>query len=140
MHRDLARLRDFAKHYTAAWCSHNAASVAAFYSPAGSLTINQGAPAVGRAAIAAAAQSFMTSFPDLKVYLDDVLVKADLAVYHWTLDGTNTGPGGTGHHVHISGFEEWKIGEHALIAESQGHFDEDLYRRQLEHGFNTEKK
>jgi hypothetical protein len=136
MHPDLDRLRDFAKRYTAAWCSHDAASVAAFYSPGGSLTINRGIPAVGRAAITAAAQSFMTAFPDLKVHLDDVLVKAELAVYRWTLDGTNTGPGGTGHRVRISGFEEWKMGQDGLIAESEGHFDEGSYQRQLEHGFH----
>ena len=26
--------------------------------------------------------------------------------YHWTLTGTNTGPGGAGHAVRISGFED----------------------------------
>jgi len=36
--------------------------------------------------------------------------------------------------VRISGFEEWRIGEDGLIAESQGHFDSADYRRQLEGG------
>ena len=44
---DGAKLRDFAARYTAAWCSHDPARVAACYSPAGSLTINDGAHAVG---------------------------------------------------------------------------------------------
>jgi hypothetical protein len=46
-----ATLRDFAQRYTAAWCSQDAASVAAFYSPGGSLSVNSGAPAVARGAI-----------------------------------------------------------------------------------------
>ena len=121
-----AQLRDFAKRYTAAWCRRHSASVAAFYSPDGSLTINDGPPAAGRSAITAIAQSFMTAFPDMELLMDDILVQGDRAVYHWTLIGTNTGPGGTGHRVRFSGFEVWKIGNDGLIAESQGHFDRGL--------------
>ena len=132
---DLDRLRDFAKRYTAAWCSRNAASVAAHYSPEGSLTINNGTPAVGRNAITAAAQDFMTAFPDMRVQLDDIRIQNDRATFHWTLEGTNTGPGGTGHRVRISGFEEWELDANGLIAESQGHFDESSYNRQLKYGF-----
>jgi uncharacterized protein (TIGR02246 family) len=131
---DLAQLREFAKRYTAAWCSHDAASVAAHYAPDGSLTINDGVPSVGRTAITEAAQTFMTAFPNMQVLMDDVLMQGDRAEYHWTLIGTNTGPGGTGHRVRISGFEVWEIGEDGLIAESQGHFNSATYQRQLEHG------
>jgi hypothetical protein len=49
-----------------------------------------------------------------------------------TLTGTNTGPGGTGNRVWISGFEVRKITEEGLIAESEGHFDAADYQRQLE--------
>ncbi len=128
------RLRAFAERYTAAWCSHDAASVASFYSPAGSLCVNGGPPALGREAIKETAQGFMTDFPDLKILLDRVDADGDQAVYHWTLIGTNTGPGGSGKRVHISGFEEWRIGADGLIAESQGHFDNAEYQRQLKHG------
>jgi uncharacterized protein (TIGR02246 family) len=129
-----ARLRDFAARYTAAWCSQNAPSVAACYAQDGSLTVNGGTPAVGRKAITEVAQGFMSSFPDLRVLLDDILFKGNRPEYHWTLIGTNTGPGGTGHRVRISGFEVWKIGEDGLIAESQGHFDITAYQHQLAHG------
>jgi len=134
MEPDPAELRDFAARYTAAWCSQNAASVAAFYSPGGSLTINGGVPAVGRSAITEAAQSFMTAFPDMRVVMDDIVMQEGLAHYHWTLTGANTGPGGTGRRVRISGFEVWQIGADGLIAASQGHFDAGEYQRQLEHG------
>jgi uncharacterized protein (TIGR02246 family) len=127
------QLRDFATQYTAAWCSQDAARVAAFFSPSGSLVINGGAPAVGRRAIAEAAQGFMTAFPDLEVTMDDLLDQGEKVIYKWTLSGTNTGPGGTGHRVRISGFEEWRIGDDGLIAGSQGHFDSAEYQRQLEH-------
>ena len=127
-------LRDFATRYTEAWCSQNAESVAAFFSPGGSLAINGGIPAVGRTEIAEAAQGFMTAFPDLKVYFDDLLEKHGKVIYKWTLEGTNTGPGGTGNRVRISGFEEWRMGADRLVAESLGNFDATEYQRQVMHG------
>ena len=45
-----AELTDFANGYAAAWSSQNPASLAAFYAEDGSLTVNSGAPSVGRAA------------------------------------------------------------------------------------------
>jgi hypothetical protein len=133
---DPATLRAFAERYTAAWCSQNAASVAECYAPTGSLRVNDGAPAVGRAAITGEAQGFMTTFPDLQVLMDDLVVQ-DRPVYRWTLVGTNTGPGGTGHRVRISGFEEWTIGADGLIADSLGQFDAAEYQRQLERGVDA---
>jgi uncharacterized protein (TIGR02246 family) len=124
-------LRSFAERYTAAWCSQNAATVAAFFSPQGSLTINDGPPSIGRSAITAAAQSFMTDFPDLKITMDSVSVEGERSIYRWTLDGTNNGPGGTGAHVRISGFEKWRVGDDGLIADSLGHFDLADWRRQI---------
>ncbi len=91
MQFDNAGLQDFAARYTAAWCSQDPARLSAFYSPDGSLTINSGAPAVGRTAIAEVARSFMTAFPDMRVSMDDSIVRGDRAEYHWTLTGTNTG-------------------------------------------------
>ena len=131
---DRMRIKEFARRYIAAWCSKDAARVAAFYSAAGSLRVNDGPPAVGRDAITGVAQGFMTDFPDMKVLMDDLLIQGDRLVYRWTLEGTNTGPGGTGNRVRLSGFEEWRIGSDGLIAESRGHFDSAEYQRQLERG------
>ncbi|HVP54364.1 MAG TPA: nuclear transport factor 2 family protein [Candidatus Eisenbacteria bacterium] len=66
-------LHSLAQRYTAAWCSQDAASVAAYFSPNGSLTINDGPPSVGRTAVTAAAQEFIITFPDLRVMMDDIL-------------------------------------------------------------------
>lgn len=128
---DTDTLRDFAARYTAAWCSQDPASVAAFFAEDGSLKVNDGEPAVGREAITEVARGFMTAFPDMVVEMDDVVVDEDGAIYRWTLTGTNTGPDGTGNAVRISGYEEWTIGEDGLIAASLGHFDTAEYERQL---------
>ena len=80
-------LREFATRYTAAWCSQNAGSVAVFFAENGSLKINDTAPSVGRAAITAAAQGFMSTFPDMVVSMDDLSVQGAHAVYRWTLTG-----------------------------------------------------
>jgi hypothetical protein len=85
--------------------------VASFYAEDGSLSVNDAAPAVGRAAISEAAQVFMTAFPDLQVFFDDLLFQEDRIIYHWTLTGVNTGPGGTGRVARVSGFEIWQMGE-----------------------------
>jgi predicted ester cyclase len=128
------QLVDFARRYAAAWCSQDPSSVAEHYEPEGSLAINGGPPAVGRAAITEAARSFMLAIPDIQVLMDDLLVSDSGIEFHWTFTGTNTGPGGTGNRVRITGFEEWTIGDDRLIAKSQGHYDQAEYERQLERG------
>ena len=129
-----AALRDFASRYTAAWCSQAPSTVAAFYAPDGSLTINGGPPAVGRVAITASAQAFMTAFPDMVVAMDGLERRGDRVEYRWTLTGTNTGPGGTGAKVRIRGYEDWRIGADGLVAESLGHYDAGEYERQIAAG------
>jgi hypothetical protein len=125
-------LRDFAQRYTAAWCSQNPARVAGFFAPDGSLKVNDQAPAVGRSTIAAAAQSYMTAFPDLRVVMHDLVEEGSYTLYPWTLTGTNTGPGGTGRAVRITGFEKWVMSRAGLIAESVGQYDAADYQRQIE--------
>ena len=119
MPTDLRKLRDLAMRYTAAWCSQNPASVAALYSHDGSLTVNDDPPAVGRNAITEVAQSFMTALPDLCVVMDDLVLQGDQPQYYWTLTGTHTGPGGTGHRVRVSGLEKWRLGANGSIASTR---------------------
>jgi hypothetical protein len=135
---DRDQLLELARRYTEAWCSQSPASVAAHYAADGSLTINGGTPAVGRTAITEAAQSFMAAFPDMQVILDELAGDDQGAEYRWTLVGTNTGPGGTGHRVRIRGYEEWTIGDDGLIAASLGHYDQAEYDRQIEHGVDSQ--
>jgi uncharacterized protein (TIGR02246 family) len=134
---DLAKATTFAKRYAEAWCSQDPERVAAFFAERGSISINNGPPAVGRAAIAKEAQAFMTTFPDMVVTFDKLEPRGDTTAFHWTLTGTNTGPGGTGKRVRISGYELWKIDNNGFIAESKGHFDSAEYARQLKHGVDA---
>jgi uncharacterized protein (TIGR02246 family) len=127
------KLKEFANLYTAAWCSQDAASVSAFFAEDGSLSVN-GSPAAGREAITAIAQGFMTAFPDMELVMDALEIQPDQVIYRWTFIGTNTGPDGTGNAVRFSGYEEWMFGGDGLIAQSMGHFDDDEYQHQLEHG------
>lgn len=124
-------LHAFAERYTMAWCSDDPQQVAAFFAPDGRLTINDGVPHEGRTAIAASAASFMQAFPDLVVTLRAVHDDGDRVAYHWTLAGTNTGPGGTGRAVRIDGVERWRMAHTGLIADSIGRFDPADYDRQL---------
>ena len=76
----------------------------------------------------------MTTFPDMIVMFDRLEPQPNATAFHWTLTGTNTGPGGAGKRVRISGYELWKIDNDGLIAESKGHFDSAESQRQLKHG------
>lgn len=128
---DRAKLKELATDYAIAWSSQNPTRVAACFAPTGSLATNDGEPAVGREAIAAVAKQVMTDFPDLAVKMDELsFFKGDID-FHWTLTGKNTGPGGTGKAVRISGYEEWTIGPDGLIAASKRYYDEDEYQHQL---------
>lgn len=129
-------LFEFGKKYAKAWCSQKPDSVAAYFSESGSLTVNNGTPAIGRLAISKVAESFMTEFPDIIVSMDSLPTTSKGIEFHWTLTGTNTGPNGTGKKVKISGFELWQLDDIGLIRQSLGSFDADEYNRQLKYGID----
>ena len=127
-------LTDFGTRYAAAWSSQNPEQLASFYAENGSLIVNGGPPSTGRAAVAAKAQSFMTAFPDMLGKLERMDQLGEHPVFRWLWTGTNTGPGGTGKFVRITGYEEWTMDPNGLIAKSDGHYDEAEYQRQLKVG------
>ena len=129
-----SNIQSFAQAYAKAWCSDKPDRVARFFAPNGSLKVNDGVPAVGRAAIAQVVQGFMTAFPDALVSFDRLDRKGDRVHFHWTFTGTNTGPGGTGKFVRFQGYEDWRFAADGLVGESLGHFDAAEYDRQLQHG------
>jgi hypothetical protein len=130
MAHDEAGVRDLARSYTEAWCSRDPVRVAAHYAPGGRIAINGGEPTE----MTEVAQAFISAFPDIQVFMDDLVVKDDTVEYHWTFTGTNTGPGGSGNSVRISGFEEWTLTDDGRIAGSRGNYDQDEYDQQLAHG------
>jgi nuclear transport factor 2 (NTF2) superfamily protein len=118
---------DVARGYTEAWCSRDPVRVAAHYSPGGMIAINGGEATP----IEDVARSFIEAFPDIQVYMDDLVFMDEAVEYRWTFTGTSAE---TGKWVRISGAETWTIGEDGLIAASKGAYDQAEYERQLEHG------
>lgn len=125
-----ADLKAFATRYAAAWSGQDPVAFGAFYDEQGSLIVN-GTASVGRPAIIEKARSFMTAFPDMLVRLDSLREEAETIVFRWIWTGTNTGPGGTGNAVHLTGYEVWTFGADGLITTSDGHYDSAEYERQL---------
>jgi steroid delta-isomerase-like uncharacterized protein len=124
-------LTDLGTRYAAAWSSQNPALLASFYAGNGTLAVNGGPPSAGRGAVTATAQAYMTAFPDMVVKMTRMSQEDGHPVFHWLWTGTNTGPGGTGKPVRMTGYEVWTIDEHGRITESKGHYDEAEYQRQL---------
>jgi nuclear transport factor 2 (NTF2) superfamily protein len=128
MAEDRRRIEELARSYTDAWCSRDPGRVAAHFVPGGTIAINGG----DAAGIEEVAQAFIAAFPDIEVFMDDLVFRDDGVVeYRWTFTGTSAE---TGRSVRIPGFEEWTIAEDGLIAGSLGHYDEDEYDRQLREG------
>jgi len=129
------KFKDFGLKYSEAWSSQKPESVAAFFAESGSLKVNNDKPAEGRNAIAKVAEGFMTAFPDMVVTMDSLINTSEGTEFHWTLTGSNSGPGGTGKKVKVSGFELWKFDNDGLILKSIGCFDAGEYNRQLIYGY-----
>jgi len=128
MAHDHEQVLAFARRYTDAWCSGEPARVTAHYAPGGTVAVNGAAPTP----ILEVAKSFMAAFPDMELLMGDVTIRDDDVVeFRWTLIGDHSG---TGNHVHISGFEEWTIGDDGLVTGSLGNFDGAEYDRQVAHG------
>lgn len=127
MAHDRRQIEELARSYTGAWCSRDPARVAAHYAPGATIAINGGEPA----AIAEVAAAFVAAFPDIEVFMDELVIAEDAVEYRWTFTGTSAE---TGKWVRIPGFEEWTVDADGLIAESRGHYDQAEYNRQLQEG------
>ena len=127
MAHDRRQIEQLARDYTEAWCSRDPDRVASHYAPGGTIAINGGEPAP----IAEVAQAFISAFPDIEVFQDDLVVVDDVVEYHWTFTGTSAE---TGKSVRIRGFEDWMIDVDGLIVLSRGHYDQAEYERQLREG------
>ena len=121
------QLTEFAQQYATAWCSGNPDRLVAFYAKNATISVNGDPPMP----IVEVARGFVRDFPDMIVTFDKLEKTPTGIEFHWTFTGTNTGPGGNGNKVCISGYELWKIDSGGLIVESKGHFDAADYERQL---------
>lgn len=125
------KMVEFGQKYTAAWNSKVPEKMASFYAEDGTLTVNNGTPAVGRKQLAETAKSYMDAFPDLELTMDSLTKGNGTYRYYWTFKGTNSGPNGTGNKVDFSGFEEWTMNEQGLVQISIGTYDAEEYKKQL---------
>src|SRR5437879_2923693 len=69
MAHDPKQIEQPARTYTEAWCSRDPARVAGHYVPGGMITINGG----DAARIAEVAEAFIAAFPDIEVFMDDLV-------------------------------------------------------------------
>jgi hypothetical protein len=84
MVHDPKQVEQLARTYASAWCSHDPARVASHYVPGGMIAIN-GGDATGIAEVAVA---FIAAFPDIGVFVDDLVPWEDGSVeYRWTFTG-----------------------------------------------------
>ena len=127
-------IRKMAEAYTEAWCSRSGENVASFFEENATSIINAGTPTVGRAAIAEAMGAFFIEFPDLVLRMDDLRTGGNQVIYLWTLEGTNSGPGGTGNFVRIGGWQNWHLSNDLLIVSADGGYDASEYDRQIQGG------
>lgn len=128
---DPQAVRDMAARYAQAWSSGSPEAVADFYEPTGRITINDGEPIVGRAALIEMAGGFMGEFPGMVVHLDEIRTAGASAIFVWTLEGTHKE---TGNKVKVPGWEEWTLTENILVGDSRGRFDAVEYDRQVAEG------
>src|SRR5436309_9181356 len=113
MAHDPNQVEQLARAYTAAWCSRDSARVASHYVPGGMIAIN-GGDATGIAEVAAA---FIAAFPDIEVFMDDLVLREDGNVeYRWTFTGTSAE---TSKSVRLPGYEEWTIAANGLVARAR---------------------
>ena len=129
-------VRAMAERYAEAWCSHSLDAIVAFFEETGQTQVNGGDPIVGHAEILETVKGFLDAFPDLVIRIDDVRSSGNHAIFCWTLEGTNTGPGGSGHFVKINGWEEWDLSESVRLRAVKGWFDPIEYERQVSEGFS----
>ena len=134
MHLKAANILEMAKAYTDAWCSRSGEQVASFFEENAESIINAGTPTIGRAAIADAMGAFFSEFPDLVLKMDDLRCGGNQAIYLWTLEGTNSGPGGTGNFVRIPGWQNWTLSSDLMIVKADGGYDAEEYDQQIREG------
>lgn len=131
MSLDHGRILGLARAYTDAWNSGSPDAVAAFFAADGRIVINRGEPWEGRARVAEMAAGFYAEVQEMKVFCDAVRIAGDHVAYVWTFTGRHAG---TGHPLHVAGWEEWDLDENGQVKVSRGWYDAADYARQVAGG------
>jgi hypothetical protein len=112
-----ATLRNTLPVSTEAWCSGDPTRVAGHFAPGGTIAIDGGPPTEGTEV----ARSFMSTFPDFHLLMDDVVVKDEFGRVPLDLRRHELWTRWNRKRVRFSGFEEWTFGVDGLVAESAGY-------------------
>lgn len=126
-----SELRKFGIEYETAWRSHDPENPFSYQAKKCIVTVNDGDPMITAEERLGGIIGFMESFPDLHITMRDIIEEDRGTVFYWNLQGTNTGPGGTGNKVDIDGCEVWKLDNENKIIELKGFFDAEDYERQV---------
>jgi hypothetical protein len=92
-------------------------AVADFFTPDGTIVINNGQPWCGRAGVAAMTAGFFGDIPDLCLVCDGVRAAGAHVAYLWTFMGTHLASGNA---VRVTGWEEWDVDPQGAIVRSCG--------------------
>ena len=88
----------------------------------------------GRAAMKEFMRQVHAAYPDFRIVVDGDSHQGDAAFLHWTVTGTNTGPGAsppTGKRITTSGITMLRFAPDGRIMEEVAHFDTASLSRQL---------
>ena len=88
----------------------------------------------GRAAMKDFMRQVHTTYPDFRIVVNEDSHQGDVAFLHWTVTGTNTGPGAfppTGKRITTSGITMLRFAADGRISEEVAHYDTASLSRQL---------
>ena len=99
MGHDQDQVREFASGYAEAWCSHDVARVAGHFVPGGTIAVNGGEPTD----VTEVARSFIDAFPDIRVFMDDVVFENEHRRVPLDVHGDERGDGEQGSDLRVRG-------------------------------------
>jgi steroid delta-isomerase-like uncharacterized protein/uncharacterized protein (TIGR02246 family) len=88
----------------------------------------------GRADMKEFMRQVHTTYPDFRIVVDNSSHQGDVAFLHWTVTGTNTGPGAfppTGERITTSGITMLRFADDGRISEEIAHYDTATVSSQL---------
>jgi len=117
--------------YEQAWNSEDPAYVVSVFADSATFQINDGVVFTGTQEIYALAKGIRLKFPNLKFKMERFSSVDETFVFHWMLEGTNSGLGGNGNVISIGGYDEWHVNANGLIERSRRFINEADYDHQL---------
>ena len=122
------KIEKMAVEHAIAWSEGASDKIAELFAEMGTISVNGGAPHVGRAAIRENAKELLATFPGLVVHCCGTRHAGDKAVFIWTLEGNHAE---TGNFVSLPGWHEWELDDDMHVKRCKGFFDAGDLERQI---------